>query len=49
MQPAFIVLRNGNVEAVFGTKAQAEVFIKTYGGWNTWKIIEKVMINSVDA
>jgi len=40
----WIVLRNSKIETVFGTKGQAEIFIKAYGGWNTWDIVEKDVI-----
>ena len=37
----YIVFRNDKIEAVFATRETAEIFQKAYGGWNTWKIVEK--------
>jgi hypothetical protein len=37
----YIVILNDKVEAVFATRETAEIFKKSYGGWNIWKIIEK--------
>ena len=36
--------RQANGLHVFGTEGQAEIFIKAYGGWNTWDIVEKDVI-----
>ena len=40
----YIVLRNDKIESVFYTKETAEIFIKAYGGWNTWKVVEQEVI-----
>jgi hypothetical protein len=40
----WLVFRNEKIESVFYTKETAEIFVKAYGGWNTWKIVEKDVI-----
>ena len=40
----YIVFRNDKVEAVFATRTTADIFIKAYGGWNTWKVIEQEVL-----
>jgi hypothetical protein len=40
----WIVLRNEIIDSVFYTKETAEIFVKAYGGWNIWKILEKDVI-----
>lgn len=40
----FIVLRNEKIETVFATRETADIFIKAYGGWNTWKVVEKEVL-----
>jgi hypothetical protein len=39
----YIVFRNDRVEQVFATCETAEIFIKAYGGWNIWDIVEKAV------
>ena len=44
MMKVFIVLRNEKIEAVFKTQETADIFIKAYGGWNIWKIVQKELL-----
>ena len=47
MTSIFIVLRNEKIESVFATEDLAKIFIREYGGWNTWKIVEQPVLQSV--